>query len=123
MEVDKDMKRTEQSRKLIETLQLEIAAAESVKRETDIAMHSIEIEVATVEMGRRGAETAGSQLSKRKFELETNYKQLKATLETIKTEVETLERLATNRRKEEATLTTRLTKLREKTAVVREQET
>ena len=123
MEVAKYMQATEQSRKLIETLQLEIAAAESGKRETDIAIHTIEIEVASVEMGRRGAESAGSQLSKRKVELEKNYKQLQATLETIKKEVETLERLATNRRNEEATLTARLTELREKTAVLREQKT
>ena len=38
------MQKTEQSRKLTETLQLEMAAAESGIRETDIAIHSIEIE-------------------------------------------------------------------------------
>ena len=121
MQVAEWMQKTEQSRKLIETLQLEMAVAESGIRETDIAIHSIEIEVASVEMGRRGAESAGSELLKRKDELEKNHKELKEMLETIKKEVETLERLATNRRNEEATLTTRLTELREQTAVLREQ--
>ena len=121
MRVAEWMQKTEESRKLIETLQLEMAVAESGIRETAIAIHSIEIEVASVEMGRRGAESAGSELLKRKGELETNHKELKEMLETIKKEVETLERLATDRRNEEATLTTRLTELREQTAVLREQ--
>lgn len=121
MRVAKWMQKTEQSRKLIESLQLEMAAAESGIRETDIAIHSIEIEVASVEMGRRGAESAGSELLKRKNNLETNHKELKEMLETIKKEVDTLERLATNRRNEEATLTKKLTELREQTAVLREQ--
>ena len=117
------MQKTESSRKLIETLQLEIAAAESSIRETDIAIHSIKIEVASVEIGRRGAETAGSELSRRKTELTDNHKQLKQTLEMIKSDVETLERLAADRRNEEAALSARLTELREQTAVLREQKT
>ena len=121
MQVAKWMQKTEQSRKLIESLQFELVAAESGIRETDIAIHSIEIEVASVEIGRRGAESAGSELSKRKSNLETNHKELKGVLEAIKKEIDTLERLAANRRNEEATLTKKLAELREQVAVLREQ--
>lgn len=121
MQVAKWMQKTEQSRNLIESLQLEMVAAESGIRETDIAIHSIEIEVASVEIGRRGAESVGSELSKRKNSLVANHKELKEVLEIIKKEVDTLERLATNRRNEEATLTKKLAELREQIAVLREQ--
>jgi chromosome segregation protein len=121
MKVAEFMQKTEQSRKSNEKLQLEIAAAQSSIRETDIAINALDIERASVEMGRRGAETTGSELATRKIALEENHQQLLKKLETIKNEIETLERLATNRRNEEASLTSRLTELRERAAVLREQ--
>ncbi|QUW21847.1 chromosome segregation protein SMC [Sporosarcina sp. Marseille-Q4063] len=121
MKVAEFMQKTEQSRKSNETLQLEMAAAQSSIRETDIAINALEIERASVEMGRRGAETTGSELATRKIALEENHQQLLKKLETIKKEIETLERLAADRRNEEASLTSRLTELRERAAVMREQ--
>ncbi|WP_172369717.1 chromosome segregation protein SMC [Sporosarcina jiandibaonis] len=121
MKVAEFMQKAEQSRQANEKLQLEMAAAGSSIRETDIAINALEIERASVEMGRRGAETTGSELANRKNELEENHQQLINKLETIKNEIETLERLATNRRNEEASLTSRLTELRERAAVLREQ--
>ncbi|MBO1911341.1 hypothetical protein J4G37_41945, partial [Microvirga sp. 3-52] len=123
MKVAEFMQKTEQSRKSNEKLQLDIAAAQSSIRETDIAINALDIERASVEMGRRGAETTGSELANRKIALEENHQQLRKKLETIKNEIETLERLAANRRNEEASLTSRLTELRERAAVLREQMT
>lgn len=115
------MQKTEQLRKSVETLQLEIAAADARIRESDIAISSTESELATVEIGRRGAETTGSELTKRKVALEATYAQLKGKLETARKEIETLERFAADWRNEEATLTTNLTNYRERAAVLREQ--
>ena len=77
--------------------------------------------MASAEMGRRGSENTGSELIKKKLELQELHIQIKKELEKIRTEVETLERLATDWRHEEAILTTRLTDLRERAAVLREQ--
>ena len=121
MKVAEFMQKTEQSRKSNEKLQLEMAAAQSSIRETDIAINALEIERASVEMGRRGAETTGSELATRKIALDENHQQLLRKLETIKKEIETLERLAADRRNEEASLTSRLTDFRERAAVLREQ--
>ena len=121
MKVAEFMQKTEQSRKLNGQLQLEVAAAESGIRETEIALNAIGIERASVELGRRGAETTGSELENKKAELEQKHRQLLVNLESIKSEIEALERLATNRRNEEASLTSRLTSLRERAAVLREQ--
>ena len=76
MKVAEFMQKTEQSRKFNEKLQLEMAAAQSGIRETDIAINALEIERASVEMGRRGAETTGSELATRKIALEENHQQL-----------------------------------------------
>ena len=121
MEVAKLLQGTEQYRSLVESLQIELAAAESGVRETDIAIRSIEAEAATTEMGRRGVEDTGSELLKKKTILREKHHAIKNELETIQTEVETLERLATDRRNEEAMLTSRYNELREKTATLREQ--
>ena len=115
------MQETEQFRLLSERLQLEVGTGESGIRETVIAIRSVEGEMASAEMGRRGSENTGSELIKKKLELQERHIQIKKELEKITTEVETLERLATDWRHEEAILTTRLTDLRERAAVLREQ--
>ena len=106
---------------MTDSLQIEIAAAESGIRETDIAIKSVESEIASTEMGRRGAENTGSELLEKKAALQQNHARVKSELEAIQSKVETLERLATNRRNEEATLTSRYNELRECIAVLREQ--
>ena len=53
--------------------------------------------------------------------LETAHEELKKTLETLQTEIATLERLAADWRTEETTLTAKLTELRERRAILREQ--
>lgn len=121
MQAAEFMQKTEHFRKSVETLQIEMATAEASVRESDIAIQTTESELATVEIGRRGAETAGSELVQRKSELEVTYKELKEKLEAAQKEIETLERFAANWRNEEAKLTAKLTELRERAAVLREQ--
>lgn len=121
MSVAKLMQETEQHRHLFERLQLEATTGESGIREMDIAIHSVESEIASAEIGRRGSEHTGTELIEKKTELQDRHTQIKASLETMKTEVETLERLAANWRKEEAALIAQLTELRERAAVLREQ--
>ena len=69
MDVAKLLQETDQYRSLVESLQIEIAAAESGIRETDIAIQSIESEIASTEIGRRGVENTGSELLKKKAAL------------------------------------------------------
>ncbi|WP_342538752.1 chromosome segregation protein SMC [Sporosarcina sp. FSL K6-1540] len=121
MGVAKQIYEVDQLRKLTDSLQIEIAAAESGIRETDIAIKSVESEIASTEMGRRGVENTGSELLEKKAALHQNHKRVKSELEAIQSKVESLERLATNRRNEEATLTSRYNELRECIAVLREQ--
>ena len=89
----------------------------------DIAIHSAEAEFALTDMGRRGAESTGSELLEKKAELEKNHTHVKKELNSIQMQVQTLERLASDRRNEEATLTSRYNELREQIAVLREQKT
>ncbi|WP_342512633.1 chromosome segregation protein SMC [Sporosarcina sp. FSL K6-1522] len=121
MAVAKNLHETEQLRTLTESLQMEVATAESAVRETDISIKAVESEVASMEIGRRGVENTGTELLKAKAVLQQQHGQVKKVLETIQVEVETLERLAADRRNEEATLTNRYNKLREQIAVLREQ--
>ena len=121
MTVGKLMEETEQARLHFERLQLKIAASESGIRETDISIRSVEGEIASAEIGRRGSENTGSELKTQKKELQNRHIAIKNELEKIKEEVEMLERLAIDWRNEEASLTTRLTAFRERAAVLREQ--
>ena len=123
MDVAKRLHEADQSRKLMDRLQLDIAAAESSIRETDISIKSIEAEIASTEIGRRGAEDTGSELLEKKATLQKNHLHVKEELEKIQIEVTTLERLASDRRNEEAALTSRYNELRERVAVLREQQT
>lgn len=123
MAVAKLLQETERYRSLVESLQIEVTAAESGIRETDIAIRSIESEAATTEMGRRGVESTGSELTKKKSLLLEKHRLIKNELEAIRSEVAALERLATDRRNEEAVLTGRYNELREKIATLREQKT
>jgi len=115
------MEKSQKLRKLTETIQLEIAAMESGIRETDIALHSSEVEAASIEVGRRGAEATGSELYNKKIELEKNHIAIKDLLDQLKNDVELLERFAIDWRNEEAAHITKLTGLRERAAVLREQ--
>lgn len=121
MDVGKYMQEAEQYRQKVESLQLEMATAEATIRESDLAIRTVTSELETVELGRLGAETAGSELMHKKKSLETAHEKLKKTLETLQTEIATLERLAADWRTEETTLTAKLTELRERRAILREQ--
>jgi chromosome segregation protein len=121
MKVAELMQDTEQSRRLTEKLQHEITTAESAIRETLIAIASVESAISSAELGRRGSESTGSELVKKKEQLYNKHIQLKSELEKSKAKIEALERLAADRRNEEAALTARLTDLREQFAVLREQ--
>ncbi|CAM3080574.1 chromosome segregation protein SMC [Filibacter tadaridae] len=123
MKVAKLLHETEQYRTSIESLQIEVGSAESRIREADISIKSVEAEVATTEMSRHGAENTGSELGKKKVKLLEKHTLVEQELEKIQLEVETLERLAADRRNEEATLTSRYNSLREQVAVLREQKT
>ncbi|HJF31519.1 MAG TPA: chromosome segregation protein SMC [Sporosarcina psychrophila] len=121
MDVSKQLVESDQFRKKTDSLQIEIATAESGIREIDITIKSVEAEIASTEMGRRGAENNGSELLEKKAALQQNHARVKSELEAIRSKVETLERLASDRRNEEATLTSRFNELRERVAVLREQ--
>ena len=71
MGVAKQLFEADQFRKMTDSLQIEIAAAESSIRETDIAIKSVESEIASTELGRRGAEHTGSELLEKKAALHT----------------------------------------------------
>ncbi|MFD1928731.1 chromosome segregation protein SMC [Sporosarcina siberiensis] len=123
MEIAGFMHEMEQLRHLTEVLQLEIATGESGIRETDIAIRSIESEITTSELERKGFESTGSTLLKRKKELEEQHLLVKKDLDKISAEVVMLERLAADWRQEEAILTAKIFDLRERAAVLREQRT
>ncbi|WP_342509405.1 chromosome segregation protein SMC [Sporosarcina sp. FSL K6-2383] len=121
MDVAKELHEADQFRKLTDSLQIKVATAESSVRESTIAIQAVEAEIASTDLGRRGAEHTGSELLDRKSTLLESHVHVKTKLSTIQAEVTTLERLATNWRNEEATLTSRYNELREQVAVLREQ--
>jgi chromosome segregation protein len=121
MDAAKKLHGADRFRKMTDSLQIDIAAAESGIRETDISIKAVEAEVALTDLGRRGSENTGSELLEKKAALQKKHTHVKNELKTIQLEVETLERLASDRRNEEATLTTRYNALRERVAVLREQ--
>ncbi len=121
MKVAEYMQKTEEFRKQTETLQLERAAVEANVRESDLAIRTVKNELETVELGRRGVETTGSELLNKKATLENTHEKIKSTLETLQTEIDTLERLTADWRTEEAALMKQLAELRERAAILREQ--
>ncbi|MHA6258680.1 chromosome segregation protein SMC [Sporosarcina sp. CAU 1771] len=121
MSVSKRMQETERIRSLFATLQHEATSGESRIREMDITIRTVESEINSAELGRKGSENTGTALIEKKKELHDRHVLIKETLEKLKVEVETLERLAANWRKEEAALINQRTELREKAAVLREQ--
>ncbi|WP_318615458.1 chromosome segregation protein SMC [Sporosarcina sp. YIM B06819] len=121
MVVAKNLHDADRFRKLSDSLQIDIATAESSIRESEIAIQSVEADIASTDLGRRGAEHTGSELLDKKSTLLENHAQVKNKLDVIQSEVATLERLASNWRNEEATLTSRYNELREQAAVLREQ--
>ncbi|MFJ7933111.1 chromosome segregation protein SMC [Sporosarcina sp. NPDC096371] len=123
MAVAKKLHEADQLRKITDGLQIDIATAESSVRETEIAIKSVEADLASTDLGRRGAEHTGSELLDRKSMLLENHARVKNNLDMIQSEVTTLERLASNWRNEEATLTSRYNEFREQAAILREQKT
>lgn len=121
MDVAKKLYEVDDFREKSEGLQTEIAFMESSIRETDIAIKAAETEFALTDMGRQGAENTGSELLEKKAGLQKKHAHVKNELNTIQLEVQSLERLASDRRNEEATLTIRYNALREQIAVLREQ--
>lgn len=121
MQVAKYMQQTEEARKQIETLQLELATGESLARETVVKLEAVKTDIASIELGRRGSETENSAFLIKKEQLEGTHESLKRQLQQMKIEIETLERFAADWRTEERKLTEQLTDLREKSAVLREQ--
>lgn len=122
MEVGKYMQRTEHYRQAAEALQLEMATAEATVRESNMAIEAVKNELETVELGRLGAQTAGSELLNKKKTLEMNHAKIAETLETLQKDISALERLTADWRNEEAALTASLTELRERAAILREQQ-
>ena len=122
MEVGKYMQKTERYRQEAETLQLKMTTVEATIRESNLAIQSVADELKAVELGRLGAETAGSELLNKKRVLETNHEKLTETLETLQADIAALERLTADWRTEEAMLTANLTEYRERAAILREQQ-
>lgn len=121
LSVASHMHDAEKRRLQLNGLQEELSKIESVIRELDVEIRANETELARIDRGRTGSENAGVELQNRKEQLLARHSSVKTTLESTRTEVETLERLAADRRKEEAALITRNSELREHLAVLREQ--
>lgn len=121
MEVARHLHHSEQLRTTTNDLQVEINSSESSVRETDISIKTLESELSTIEVGRRGAESSGSELAVRKSTLQKEHLRVKEDLLTLQGKVAVLERLAADRRSEESALKERFSNLREKVAVLREQ--
>ena len=102
-------------------LQEKMSEIETNVRTIDMEIRTNESELSLIDRGRAGSESAGIELQNRKEQLLERHATVKATLELTRTEVETLERLAADRRKEEAALVTKSSELREHLAVLREQ--
>ncbi|WP_339249644.1 chromosome segregation protein SMC [Sporosarcina sp. FSL W8-0480] len=121
MTVAQHMHDAEKFRKQLEGIREEMSSIDSNIRELDVEVRTIESEIFIAEKGRAGSENLGSELTKRKTELIEKHISIKTSLESTQKEVETLERLASDRRNEEAALIARNGELREKAAIFREQ--
>ncbi|MFC5603034.1 chromosome segregation protein SMC [Sporosarcina koreensis] len=121
MSVAQHMHDTEKYRQLRDTVRQEMVSVDSVLRELDMEIRAIESEISLAERGIAGAENVGAELQDRKKKLLERHGSIKSSLESTQKEVETLERLAANRRNEEAALLTKNSELREQAATLREQ--
>ncbi|WP_432359389.1 chromosome segregation protein SMC [Sporosarcina sp. UB5] len=121
MSVAQHMHDTDKYRQLWESVRQESGSVDSIIRELDIEIRTIESEIAVAEKGIVGSNNIGAELQSRKAKLLERHELIKSSLESTQKEVETLERLATNRRNEEAALMTKNSELREQAAILREQ--
>lgn len=121
MSVAQHMHDTEKYRQLRDSIRQEMIAADSVLRELDMEIRAIESEISLAERGIAGAENVGAELQNKKKDLLERHALIKSSLDSTQKEVETLERLAANRRNEEAALMTQNSELREQAAILREQ--
>lgn len=121
MSVAQHMHDTEKYRQLRESVRQEMLSADSVLRELDMEIRTIESEISLAERGIAGSENVGAELQNRKKELLERHELIKSSLDSTQKEVETLERLAANRRNEEAALMAKNSELREQAAILREQ--
>src|SRR5690606_37585552 len=121
MSVAQHMHDTEKYRQLRETVRQEMVSAESIVRELDMKIRTIESEISLAERGIAGSENVGAELKDRKKKLLERHEMIKSSLDSTQKEVETLERLAADRRNEEAALLTKNSELRERAAILREQ--
>ncbi|KXH79954.1 chromosome segregation protein SMC [Sporosarcina sp. HYO08] len=115
------MQTAEQARSLVENLQMKKTSAQSSIRETEIAIGSVQSEITSIELGRRGTENAGAELLAKMQQLKSSHAAVKQELGDVQSKVNTLERLLLDWRNEEAILTSRYNELRERLAVLREQ--
>ncbi len=121
MSVAQHMHDTEKYRQLMDSLRQEMVSADSVLRELDMEIRAIESEISLAERGIAGAENVGAELQNKKKDLLERHELIKSSLDSTQKEVETLERLAANRRNEEAALMAQNSELREQAASLREQ--
>ncbi|MGN7386845.1 chromosome segregation protein SMC [Sporosarcina sp. SAFN-015] len=121
MSVAQHMHDTEKYRQLRDATRQEMIAIESVIRELDMEIRAIESEISLAEKGIEGSESVGAELQNRKKKLLERHEFIKSSLDSTQKEVETLERLAADRRNEETALMTKNSELREQAAILREQ--
>ncbi|MFD1204119.1 chromosome segregation protein SMC [Sporosarcina contaminans] len=121
MAVAKHMHEKDTYRSTLESLQVEMSTIDVRIRELNVEIRTVESEISVAENGRAGALHVGTELNDRKEKLLRRHGEVKKSLVSIQAEVDTLERLAADRRNEEAALQNKQSELREKTAVLREQ--
>lgn len=119
--VSRHMHDVEKYRLQLNELRQELASIERKIQDIDMEIRTCESELSLIDRGREGSKTVGDELKSRKEHLLIRHATVKTTLETTRTEIETLERLAADRRKEEASLITKNSELRENLAVLKEQ--
>ncbi|MBB4823960.1 chromosome segregation protein [Sporosarcina luteola] len=121
MKVAQQMHDANSLRKELETLQQEKSTVDHRLRETMMEIRSVDSEIATSEIGMKGAETAGTELSAKRQQFIQKHQKVKNELAELQAEIAQLERLASDRRTEETSLLARNSELRERAAVLREQ--
>ncbi|GKV55620.1 chromosome partition protein Smc [Sporosarcina sp. NCCP-2222] len=121
MRLAQQMHEADSLQKELEKIRQEKATVENRMRETMMEIRTVDSEIATSEIGMKGAETAGSELAAKRQHLLQKHQTVKNDLETLQAEIAQLERLASDRRTEEAALLARNSELRERAAVLREQ--
>lgn len=121
MAVAQHMHDTERFRQQLEGFREEQSSVDSGLREMDMEVRALESQISLAEKGKAGAENVGAELANKKSALLEEHAMVKSTLASTQKEVETLERLAADRRNEEAALMARNSELREQAAIHREQ--